>query len=98
MCGLTSVRIISVIVTKGIALLLPLGVAFLSDLGLPYARTLEIAHYEGLLIWITPESYNADILRSHFVRYNTSIKNERLTLTSSQLIAAIVGTFFQIKV
>lgn len=66
----TSVRITSVIPTSGLTLLLPLGVALLSDLGLPYARTFEIAHYEGLLVWITPESYNPDILRSHFVRYN----------------------------
>lgn len=68
----TSVRIISVIPTSSFALLLPLGIALLSDLGLPYARALEIAHYEGLLVWILAESY-PDIFRFHLVSYNTSI-------------------------
>lgn len=63
----TSVRICLVIPISGFALLLPSGIAFLPDFGLPYARTLEIAHHEGLFIRISSELYDPNIFWPHFV-------------------------------
>lgn len=65
--GLTGVRIIPIIQTRGLALLSSPGISFLSYFRFSDARTLKVTHHKGLLVRVASEPDDPNVLWSHFV-------------------------------
>lgn len=70
--GLTGVRIIPIIQTRGLALFSSPCISFLSYLFLPDAGAFEVPYHEGLLVGITPETDDPYVFGSHFVDWKQS--------------------------
>lgn len=73
----TSVRIITIIQTRGITFLPSSGIAFLSYFGFSDAGAFKITNHEGLFVSIASKANYPNVVRSHLVNCNERTKSNK---------------------